>query len=479
VHFVAPLGAWSKRLGVTYVTCRVSFKEGAHPMGKITTRVAAALSAGLLVAGLAACGGGGGSAGGGGGGSDNKTLDVYINANTNYPEEQKAWFKEIGDKFKAQTGATITWETFASAADEQTKIQTSVVSGEGPDVYSLGTTFTPTAYGTGAFVKLGDAEWQKLGGKDKFLPSTLGMSGPDESNQIGIPFASRPFVMAYNTELLKKAGIDKPATSWDELTEQAKKLTDGDVYGLAVAYKDNFNPWKFAWGMSIQAGNPLVEGTTAKIDDPAVKTAYQTYFNWETTDKVVDPTSLGWSGAQALAAFAAGKAAYFPLTTHTAVPSLEKSAIKGKYEFALLPTVPPGATSRPANGVDAPSILSGDNMVIADYSKNKDLAFEFVKLVTEKDEQLSYFKTFGDFPVNAEAAASLASDKTLAVFVEAQKKSVATPFTGAWGDIQLALTNIAVQSIPDQSKGSVSDAALSARLAEAQKTAQSALDRAK
>jgi multiple sugar transport system substrate-binding protein len=447
-------------------------------MGKMTRRVAAALSAGLLVAGLAACGGGG-SAGGGGGGSDNKTLDVYIGANTNYPEEQKAWFKEIGDKFKAQTGATITWETFASASDEQTKIQTSVVSGEGPDVYSLGTTFTPTAYGTGAFVKLGDAEWQKLGGKDKFVPSTLGISGPDESNQIGIPFANRPFVMAYNTELLKKAGIDQPATSWDELTEHAKKLTTGDEYGLAIAYKDNFDPWKFAWGMSIQAGNPLVEGKTAKIDDPTVKTAYQTYFNWLTTDKVVDPASIGWSNSQALAAFAEGKAAYFPMTGYTAVPSLEKSAVKGKYQLTLMPTVPPGATSRPANGVDAPSILSGDNVVIADYSKDKDLAFQFVKLVTDKDEQLNYFKTFGSFPVNAEAAAALTSDKKLAPILKAQSKSVATPFTGAWGDIQLALTNVAVQSIPDLSKGSVSDADLSGRIAEAQKTAQSALDRAK
>ena len=34
---------------------------------------------------------------------------------------------------------------------------------------------------------------------------------------------------------------------------------------------------------------------------------------------------------------------------------------------------------------------------------------------------------------------------------------MATPFTGAWGDIQLALTNVVVQSIPDLSK-EVSDA---------------------
>ena len=62
---------------------------------------------------------------------------------------------------------------------------------------------------------------------------------------------------------------------------------------------------------------------------------------------------------------------------------------------------------------------------------------------------------------------------------EAANKSVATPFTGAWGDIQLALTNVVVQSIPDLSKGSVSDAQLDGRLADAQKAAQSALDRAK
>ena len=46
------------------------------------------------------------------------------------------------------------------------------------------------------------------------------------------------------------------------------------------------------------------------------------------------------------------------------------------------------------------------------------------------------------------------------MFTEASAKSVATPFTGAWGDTQLALTNVVVQSIPDLSKGSVSDADL-------------------
>ncbi len=450
-------------------------------MGHRSTRSAlAAAGASILAVALAACSSGGGTSSGTDTNSGaGKTLSVFINTNAQYPNEQKAWFDSTAAKFKAQTGATIAWETFASANDELTKIQTSVVSGQGPDVYSLGTTFTPTAYGTGAFVKLGDKEWSALGGKDKFVPATLGISGPDASNQVGIPFASRPFVMAYNKDLLKAAGIDKPATTWDELTAQAKKLTTGGTHGLAIAYKDGFDPWKFAWGMSIQAGNPLIDGKTAKLDDPTTKKAYDTYFGWLTKDKVVDPASIGWANAQALAAFSQGKAAYFPMTTYTSAPTLDKSDVKDKYAYALMPTVPPGATSLPSGGKEAASILSGDNVVVADYSQNKDLAFSFVKLITDQPAQDEYFKIFGQLPVNAQSAAALKSDPKLSIFADASSKSVATPFTGAWGDTQLALTNVVVQSIPDLSKGSVSDSDLTARLATAQKAAQSAVDRAK
>ena len=202
-----------------------------------TMRSVAALgSVGLVAVALAACSSSGGtSSGGDTNAGAGKTLNVYIGNNSQYPTEQKAWFYSTSAKFKAQTGATVTWETFASANDELTKIQTSVVSGQGPDVYSLGTTFTPTAYGTGAFVKLTDKEWTALGGKEKFVPATLGISGPDPANLVGIPFNSRPFVMAYNKDLLKAAGIDKPATTWDELGQQAKTLTKGDVFRLAIA----------------------------------------------------------------------------------------------------------------------------------------------------------------------------------------------------------------------------------------------------
>ena len=62
------------------------------------------------------------------------------------------------------------------------------------------------------------------------------------------------------------------------------------------------------------------------------------------------------------------------MVSATSTVTLDKSAVAGKYAYALMPTVPPGATSLPAGGVAATSILSGDNLVVAKYTKNKDLA---------------------------------------------------------------------------------------------------------
>jgi multiple sugar transport system substrate-binding protein len=441
-----------------------------------TRRALIALAGAVLItSGLPACGSDSDSAAGAG-----TTLNVLIGANTIYPEKQRQWFADVSSQFaKENDGATVKFETFASANDELTKIQTSVLSGQGPDVYALGTTFTPTASATGAFQTLTTDSWAEVGGRDRFLPATLGISGPDPEHEVGIPFASRPFVMAYNKELLAKAGIAKPADSWDGLREQAKKLTGPGTYGLAVAYADSFDPWKFVWAMSVQAGNPLVDAGKARLNDPVTLAAYRTYLGWAATDKIVDPAAVGWKNAQAIAAFGQGKAAFLPMVSATSRATLDKSSVAGKYAYATMPTIPPGATALPAGGKGATSILSGDNLVVAKYSKHQDLAFALVKQLTSADEQQAYYKALGELPTNAEAAAALKNDPVLAPIVDSASRSVGTPFTGAWSQIQLALVNVVVQSIPDVSAGRVDEAKLTALLGQAQTAAQSALDKAK
>ncbi|MBT2501346.1 ABC transporter substrate-binding protein [Curtobacterium sp. ISL-83] len=415
-----------------------------------------------------------------GSGDDPNTLRVMMAADTTYPKQRKQWQQDTAAAFKRTTGADIQWETYSSAQEELTAIQTSVISGQGPDVYAIGTTFTPTAYATGAFVEMGPEQWKAVGGKDQFDPASFGISGPSPSKQIGIPFASRPFVMAVNKELLAKAGITEMPTTWDELTADAKATTSGDVHGLAVAYADGFDPWKFIWGMAQNAGNTIVDGSTAEIDSTAVENAYRTYFDWVTKDGVVDPAAIGWNNPQALAQFTEGKAAFFPMTTTTAINSFRGTPVDGKYAFALLPTVPPGATERPADGIDAASILSGDNFVVADYGTKQRLSFDFVKQVSTPAAQLEYYRLFGNLPTNAAAAAQLAGENPqLAPIIQAGKRSKPTAFTGAWSDIQLSLVDVVVQSIPSLKGGGVSDDQLRKRLRQAQKDAQSTLDRQK
>ncbi len=415
-----------------------------------------------------------------GSGDDPNTLRVMMGADTTYPKERKQWQQETAAEFERTTGARIQWETYSSAQEELTAIQTSVISGQGPDVYAIGTTFTPTAYATGAFVEMGSKEWRAVGGKDQFDAASLGISGPSASKQIGIPFASRPFVMAVNKDLLAQAGITDLPTTWDELTADAKATTGDGHFGMAIAYADGFDPWKFVWGMAQNAGNTIVDGSKAEISADAVENAYRTYFDWVTKDGVVDKAAIGWNNAQALAQFADGKAAFFPMTTTTSLNTLKGSAVDGKYEYALLPTVPPGATERPADGIEAASILSGDNLVVADYGKKQDLSFDFVKQISSPAAQERYFELFGQLPTNTQAAQTIAQENPdLAPIVRAGKLSKPTAFTGAWSDIQLSLVDVVVQSIPSLKSGEVTDDQLRKRLDAAQRDAQATLDRQK
>ena len=334
-----------------------------------------------------------------------------------FPDAFATWSKELTATFKAKTGADLVIETYASGADETTKIQTSIVAGSGPDLYNLGTTFTPVAYATGGFVTLTDDDWKKIGGRERFQPLTLGMSGPDAANQIGVPTAMRPFGLVYNTDMFTAAGL-KPPTTWDEFVATGTKLTNAatGVYGTTLDYADGFDPWKYIWAMSEQQGGYFVSPDlkTAGLNSEQTVNATTGYFDLLTKYHLADPASVGWKAGDATAAFAAGKAAMLPMQTAQAIPTLDKSPLKGHYAFAQLPTVALGMTERPAGAQAAASIVSGDNIAIASYSEKKDLALQFIDLLTSTDQQLANYEAFGNLPTNQEAMNQLAGEESTA-----------------------------------------------------------------
>jgi len=407
-----------------------------------------AMAAGLSAAGasalLAACDAGSSSSGG----NNGKVLEVLFGLNTaGLAAQQRQWFQQITNDFQTLTGATVRWDTFNGSSDELTRIQSAIVSGGGPDIFTLGTTFVPTAQATGGFSLLSDADWQTVGGKTRFFQEQLTTAGATPDKPISVPFVMRPFALVYNTDLFQKAGISSPPTSWTDFVTAAQKMTDpsAGVYGTAMDPQDTFDPWKILWHVTKQLGGDFISADqkTAQLNSPEAVQSVQFWFDWVTTHHIVDPNSMSWKASNASQAFANGKVGMQIMVTATVIPTLEKSSVKGKYAFAPLPTIPYGMQQLPANGVAVETIVSGDNMTIASYSTVKDLALKFINLVTDKPHQLAYTHIFGDLPTNADAAAELAGQNAQTkAFVQSEGGATAVPTTSEWGPIEVALAAV-------------------------------------
>ncbi|HEV7214706.1 MAG TPA: ABC transporter substrate-binding protein, partial [Chloroflexota bacterium] len=51
---------------------------------------------------------------------------------------------------QGNSGVKVAYNAYSSAAEESTKIETSVASNSGPDIFEFGSTVIPTASATGA-----------------------------------------------------------------------------------------------------------------------------------------------------------------------------------------------------------------------------------------------------------------------------------------------------------------------------------------
>jgi multiple sugar transport system substrate-binding protein len=385
--------------------------------------------------------------GGAGSGGNNKVLHVLIGYNATYATQQRQWMQQMSSDFQKATGATIAWDTYSTAAEEQTKLQTSIVSGTGPDVFSLGTGNVPTAQSTGGFVVFTNQDWQAVGGKSKFFARQLTESGISPDKQIAVPWLMRPYTMVYNKELFQKAGITAPPTSWTQFIQDAQKMTNpsAGVYGAEMDPLDSYDPWKIWWMFALQMGRQFISPDlkTAYLNSPEVVKSVQFWFDWATQFKIVNPSAMAWKAADATQSFANGKVGMLIMVTPTIVPTLQKSSIAGEYVFAPMPTIPYGMQQMPADGLPAETIVSGDMLAIASYSNVKDLALKFINMVTDVPHQLSWTKTFGDLPANVQAANEIASkDPQTAAFLKAEAGATPTAPIGAWLSLEISLGGV-------------------------------------
>lgn len=119
-----------------------------------------------------------------------------------------------------------------------------------------------------------------------------------------IPFQRSTPILYYNKQAFAKAGLDpeKPPTTWGELIEMAKKLTERDAqgritrYGVAIPTSDR-STWLLE-GLVMQSGGSLYDvnsdGRVVTINTPAVRAAMQFLYDLKHTHQVSPKGVTAW-----------------------------------------------------------------------------------------------------------------------------------------------------------------------------------------
>ena len=402
----------------------------------------------------------GGSSSGGSSSSGNskqwagKTLTVLDGAPTGATQKQtQAYYNLLSSQFHKETGATLKWQYYSSPQQEVSTIETSTVSGSGPDIISYGTSFVGTLWQTGDFQAFSPSDWKAIGGKSSFIAADLFDSGLTSNNLIGIPNETNPFALAYNKAYFKKAGITSVPKSWTQLVADAKKLQSavpGLTGAVGVDPQDPYDPWKNVYFIAVQDGSPGYVSTDSKkilLDSPDVEKAADFYFSLNYKYHVVPNAALTWNSAEMDSAFEQGKVAMVLLSAY-GLP-VKGTKLQGNLGYGLLPTIPYGMSKLPPGGKPIETETTGNYWAIPKYAGSlRPLALDFDRISTEPAIQLKQFKLLGWMPVTYPGVKAVEkADPAAKPFISAEESALPTSKIAAWSYVETgmetALNNIA------------------------------------
>lgn len=265
--------------------------------------------------------------------------------------------------------------------DTVTKIQTAVQGGTPPDVFVSLATQRFTMASTGMAMPLDDliaADGDE--GKayiDDFLDGFMEDSYVD--GQIySIPFQRSTMVMFYNKDAFREAGLDpeKAPTTWDEVVEYGKKLTNENRYGVGLALNSGSAQWAFT-GFCLQNsanGENLMteDGKAVLFDTPENVEALQFWLDLQNEYKIMAPGIVQWTDLPTQ--FLAGEVAMIYHTTGN-MANISQNA---DFEF--------GTCFLPGNKRQAAPTGGGNFYISNGLSEERvQAAWKFIKFATDTE----------------------------------------------------------------------------------------------
>lgn len=316
----------------------------------------------------------------------------------------EAQFEDIKAAFdKAYPEVEIDWWRTAQMDDYLKKLQVSMLSGEGPDLFGMQPGGMLNQYSRFAepMDKLAD---EYIGANWKEVISEAAVSQAVDTNgvQAGMPVITvgQEF-MLYNKTLLDEAGVSVPQT-YEELLAASKTLKEKGLIPVAMGAKDIWHDVDFFVALSQQFGLGKIyeaeKGNLAWTDQVFVDTmsAWKKLFD----DGVFQDGALGVSTYPDARDqyFYERKTPFFPTGTWHVSAVMPNDETKGtKVEQDDI-----GMTIFPQMGPNPAASVTGVDFILAvnKDSKNKEAAMKFVNHMVMGEGQQIWINTLQGSPVN-------------------------------------------------------------------------------
>ncbi|MDN4524079.1 extracellular solute-binding protein [Fictibacillus fluitans] len=280
-----------------------------------------------------------------------------------------------------------------------------------PDVV-LEDTFMIDADAKAGYLEPLDQKLQKWGDWDKFVDTTKKGITASDGKMYGVPFSTDVQGLWYNKKLLKKAGVTLPyePKDWQEVmkTAQAVKKSSSNVIPLFL-----YASKATGESTSMRTFQVLHSGTGAELYDYDSK-------KWTVNQKAVEDSlgfvqqvfdkKLGESMSQAADGQAAQTLANGLMPDDKVAMVMDGNWVTASWREGGSKPWPKALdtwafTAFPTQKGQDPkttSMSGGWAMSVPKNSDEKDLAWKFIQMSTDKEHQLNYTKQTGDMTVRSD-----------------------------------------------------------------------------
>lgn len=262
---------------------------------------------------------------------------------------------------------------------------------------------------------------------------------------IGMPWFTDAGVFYYRTDLLEKYGYSAPPSTWQEMTDMATKILDGEkgansaftgftFQGLAYeGLTCNALEWQFSNG-----GGTIIDADgKVTVDNDQAKAAFEMAKGWVGT--IAPEAVTGYKEEDSRGVWQGGNAAFHRNWPYAySLSDAEDSVIKGKFGVTQIPM---GS----GDGASHAATLGGWQMFVSTYSKQQEAAKAFAAFMCSENLQRARAIERSNLPTleslyqdpDVQAAIPFAKDM-IDVFKTGSVARPSTPSADLYGEVSLA-----------------------------------------